>query len=231
MNEIKQYTQEVTSQLADKETFNTLVQTTFNGLALPQVKQAMVEGMMRGFTFKDFIRKDVYAIPFKTGYALITSIDYVRKIAMRSGLAGVNSPEYDEDASGNVRSCSVTVKRRDESGYIGEYTAEAFLDEYSTGKNLWVSKPRTMLAKVAEMQALRKAFPEELSKAYIEEERGDIFQGDVREAITEEDAYIKRAHQAKSVDELKEIFRAMPQEQKNDKDIIAKFAEIKKSLV
>ena len=35
---------------------------------------------------------------------------------------------------------------------------EAEMSEYSTGKNLWASKPHTMIKKVAESMALRKAF-------------------------------------------------------------------------
>jgi phage recombination protein Bet len=37
-------------------------------------------------------------------------------------------------------------------------TVEVWEQEYSTGQNLWTSKPRTMLTKVAECQAVRKAF-------------------------------------------------------------------------
>lgn len=48
---------------------------------------------------------------------------------------------------------------------------EADFDEYTSGRNLWTSKPKTMIKKVAESMALRKAFningvyaPEELEK-------------------------------------------------------------------
>lgn len=48
---------------------------------------------------------------------------------------------------------------------------EADFREYNTGKNLWLSKPNTMIKKVAESMALRKAFnvsgvyaPEEMEK-------------------------------------------------------------------
>lgn len=46
------------------------------------------------------------------------------------------------------------------------------LDEYTTNKNLWLSKPGTMIRKVAVVQALREAFPNTLSQLYIEEEMG-----------------------------------------------------------
>lgn len=162
-------------ELSNPETMKTLVMTTFKGLQPESVRQAMVEGLLRGFTFKDFLEKNIYAIPFKGGYSLITSIDYARKIGMKSGIVGSLPPTYEVD-NGAVVSCTMTVKRRTPGdGYIGEFSATVYFAEYyKAGKNdypsLWDSKPRTMLAKVAEMHALRKACPEELAQSYIEEE-------------------------------------------------------------
>ncbi len=144
-----------------------LLETTFKNFTPENMQKAIYEGMMRGFTFKNFLEKDVYAIPYSNGYSLVTSIDYARKIAMRSGLAGKSEPRYTEK-EGKLESCTVTIKRQ--NGVLGEYTATVYMSEYSTGKNLWASKPRTMLAKVAEMHALRSAFPEEMAKSYVEEE-------------------------------------------------------------
>lgn len=95
--------------------------------------------------------------------------DYSRKIGAKSGIVGVDAPKYVEDGGGVV-SCSVTVKKRFPDGYVGDFTAEPDFKEYSTGKNLWATKPKTMIAKVAEMHALRKACPEELSQSFVEEE-------------------------------------------------------------
>ncbi len=44
------------------------------------------------------------------------------------------------------------------------------LREYSTGKALWASKPATMIRKVAKMQALREAFPNDMQGLYCAEE-------------------------------------------------------------
>ena len=55
---------------------------------------------------------------------------------------------------------------------VGDYTAKVYFTEYSTGRNLRNTKPRTMIAKVAEMHALRSAFPEEMAQQYVEEEMG-----------------------------------------------------------
>lgn len=44
------------------------------------------------------------------------------------------------------------------------------LREYTTGKNNWASKPGTMIQKVAEAHAFRKAFPVQMSGLYTPEE-------------------------------------------------------------
>lgn len=157
-------------ELKSPETVRALLATTFKGLEVVTMKQALMEGMIRGFQFKDFLQKDIYAIPFKNGYSLITSIDHARKRGMRSGIVGKSAPEFGMKADGKgVDWCSVTVKRLVD-GFVGDFTATVYFDEYTKGRDLWVQKPRTMIAKVAEMHALRMACPEELSHVYVEEE-------------------------------------------------------------
>jgi hypothetical protein len=157
--------EEINRELANKDVFNALVVTTFKGINQNLIKRALMEGMMRGYTFKDFLEKNIYAIPFgKDGYALVTSVDDARKRGMRSGVVGKKK----------IISCSVTIKRK-VNEYVGDYTATVYFDEYfKAGRNgypsLWEQKPRTMIAKVAEMHALRMACPEELAQTYIEEE-------------------------------------------------------------
>lgn len=166
------YKAEINKQVGDAETFKSLIATTFTNKGVPMdgalVKRALLEGLIRGFTFDQFLNKDVYAIPFADGYSLVTSIDYSRKIGAKSGIVGVDAPAYTEKDD-RVVSCSMTVKKKI-GEYVGDFTAEVYFSEYSTGKNLWSSKPRTMISKVAEMHALRKACPEELSQSYVEEE-------------------------------------------------------------
>lgn len=47
---------------------------------------------------------------------------------------------------------------------------EVALQEYSTGKNLWTSKPATMIRKVALVHCLREAFPDTFAGMYSAEE-------------------------------------------------------------
>lgn len=168
----------LSKELANEDAKRALLATTFKGFDATLMKQAIFEGMVRGFSFKDFLEKNIYAVPFGRGYYLVTSIDYARKIAMRSGLAGKSEPKYVEK-DGKIESCTVTVKRN-VKGVIGEYTATVYFNEYTTGKNLWLTKPHTMIAKVAEMHALRSAFPEEMAKNYVAEEMEQEVSGGIQ---------------------------------------------------
>lgn len=161
-------------ELADPKALAALLATTFKGLDATKAKQAMMEGMIRGYTFQDFLKKNIYAVPFGNGYSLVTSIDDARIRGMKNGVIGKSAPTYTyisgkPESMDTIESCSITIKRNVD-GHIGEFTATVYFDEYTKGRDLWKTKPRTMIAKVAEMHALRMACPEDLSQAYVEEE-------------------------------------------------------------
>lgn len=205
--------EQINKLVGDNETFNSLVATTFKGLEPNLVKRAILEGMMRGFKFDDFLEKNVYAIPFRVkgapSYNLVTSIDYARKLGSRSGIVGKSAPDFDEDTEGNILCCTVTVKKKiDET--VGEFTATVFFDEYTTKERLWLSKPRTMIAKVAEMHALRMACPEELAKSYLEEEFEN--ENKVVETQPEFDVepYRKLLSATQNLEELKKVWADFP---------------------
>lgn len=198
--------EEINKELSTPTVSRALLSTTFTGLSEIAMKQAIMEGMMRGFSFKDFLEKNVYAIPFGQKYSLVTSIDYARKLAMRSGLSGKSEPKYVEKDK-QIESCSITVKRNVD-GVIGEYTATVYFDEYNTKRNLWITKPHTMIAKVAEMHALRSAFPEEMAKNYVEEEVEREVISVVKE--TNIDEWEEKLKNVKNSAELKKTWAAMP---------------------
>lgn len=198
---IKDMQTEIDKNFADPTTLNALLTITFNGMKAEVAKRAALEATMRGYTFKDFLEKNVYAIPYGDKYSLVSSIDHARKIGMRSGVCGKNAPIY-TDKDNRPESCTITIKKQLPNGYIGEFTSTAYFLEYNTGKNLWISKPRTMLAKVAEMQALRMACPEELSQAYIEEENQEA--KPVKEATP---AKIEKEESKAKLDYLKELLK------------------------
>jgi len=61
------------------------------------------------------------------------------------------------------------------------FVSEVALHEYNTGKSLWISKPATMIRKVAIVQGKREAFPSEFGGMYDAAEMG----GEVIEAVYE----------------------------------------------
>lgn len=238
--DIQKINSEVTRELANKETLQTLVFTTFKGLEEANIKQAIVEGMMRGFTFQDFLQKNIYAIPFqnkttgKQEYSLVTSIDYARKIGMRSGVVGNSEPTF-EEKDGRIVTCTSTVKCK-VGNDIGDFTAKVYFQEYTTNKNLWTSKPRTMIAKVAEMHALRKACPEEMSQVYVEEELEQKVEGKGMLPAQKLDpidleAYSKKMQACKTIEELKTVFSAMPFEAKQKLNSVKEGLQVYKDWI
>jgi len=206
MSSLELITQEINRELEKQEIQKVLLSTTFNGLSLGMMKTAMFEGITRGFTFKNFLQKDIYAIPFKESYALVTSIDHARKIGMRSGVCGKSEPIF-EEKDNKIISCKITIKRNVGSivgEYIGDYSSKVYFSEYTTGRNLWGTKPRTMIAKVAEMHALRMACPEELAQAYVEEEMEREVITVVNEKIT--DDIKKEVSSCTSEEELNKVY-------------------------
>lgn len=103
----------------------------------------------------------------------IVGIDGTRAIASRSeAYAGSSEPVYEQDEKGFPVKATVAV-RKIVQGVVCEFTASARWDEFYPGDKkgfMWRKMPFLMLGKVAESQALRKAFPSELSGIYVAEE-------------------------------------------------------------
>jgi hypothetical protein len=94
-----------------------------------------------------------------------------------------------------------------------------------------------MAAKVAEMHALRKACPEELAKAYIEEEREKertivIENEESKEEKKAEDTrtWKEKCADCKTVEELGNVWVEMPASLKVEKTVIDYVNELKTKL-
>jgi phage recombination protein Bet len=142
----------------------------------------------------DPAKREIYAIfrnvkqkdgTWKPKMSIQTGIDGLRVVAERSGkYAGSDEPEYDYDdeykitvnVAGSNRQvpnkARVSVKKI-VGGQIVSTTRSAKWEEFYPGDQqgtMWKKMPEVMLAKVAEAQALRAAFPNVTEGLYIDEE-------------------------------------------------------------
>ncbi|MCW3466526.1 phage recombination protein Bet [Chitinophaga nivalis] len=114
-----------------------------------------------------------------------TSIDGFRVIAERSGdYGGQDEPIFIEDESRNLIGAKVKVYRfRGEQRYPAA-VGVAYWSEYvpQPGQDaMWRKMPRTMISKVAEALALRKAYPQDLSGIYTIDEMSQDNKNDIQD--------------------------------------------------
>jgi len=126
------------------------------------------------------IKKEIYFVKRWDGqkkaevWATQVSIDGLRLIAARSGeYDGQDDPEFEYKPDSTLKLCKVRVYRK---GISRPFVGVAHWDEFAQytreGKltSMWAQKSHVMLSKAAEAQALRKAFPDEVSGLYVPEE-------------------------------------------------------------
>jgi phage recombination protein Bet len=102
----------------------------------------------------DPFAKQIWAVKYGNNPAAIfCGRDGFLAIAHRSGKFDGMESGTRKDGDDLIGWCR--VYRKDMSR---PFEVEVSLSEYSTGKNLWQTKPKTMIIKVAESHALRRAF-------------------------------------------------------------------------
>lgn len=118
----------------------------------------------------DPLNRQIYCIHRGGKMTVQTSIDGFRVIAERSGdYGGQDEPLFNE-VDGKVISCKVTVYRFKGDIRYPASVGVAYMAEYNAGGPMWVKMPHTMLSKCAEAVALRKAYPQDLSGLYTNDE-------------------------------------------------------------
>ena len=125
-----------------------------------------MDGMIHPSKFKD---GEQFRVVF------ISSIDYFRSSAEDTGLYdGQDEPEFEWEGDENDKhptGCKVSVYKK---GIGRAFVGLADWNEFYPGQKkkqfMYDKMPKTMLAKCAEAQAFRKAFPKALNKLYVEEE-------------------------------------------------------------
>ena len=98
----------------------------------------------------------------------------IRSMAMATGQwAGIDKPVHEYNVGDEPHLCSITVYRNID-GQRQPFTATASYREFcpvnAHPDDLWVTKPRVCLERVAEPNALRMAFPDEVGQVFTREE-------------------------------------------------------------
>ena len=146
----------------------------------------------------DPMLKPVHIVPiYQKGRGMVDTvmpgIGLYRIQAARTGqYAGISDPEYGPSITAKLGAvevtypewCRVTVKRQMSNGLVAEFTAnERWLENYATAakdtiapNSMWKRRAFAQLAKCAEAQALRKAFPEVGSAPTADEMEGKSFE-------------------------------------------------------
>lgn len=105
---------------------------------------------------------------------------------------------------------------------------EVTIEEYSTGKSLWNSKPATMIRKVAYVHCLREAFPDDFQGLYSSEEMGETGQ-----MVEDTQNNASNAEKTASNDEVNVVAQAefvelaTDEQMKQYTDIALQFAELR----
>lgn len=180
-------------QMSEGELIEVLATSLYPGASVNAIK--MVLGYCKA-TGLDPMQKPVHIVPMWDSKSkmmrdvVMPGIGLYRTQAARTGCAGVTEPEFGPDVTEAIGGqqitfpawCRVTVKRRLASGEVVDFTAKEFWKENYATKGgqeksiapnaMWTKRPYGQIAKCAEAQALRKAFPEIGSEPTADEMAG-----------------------------------------------------------
>lgn len=247
MNEIIK-TESNALAMSESELLTVLQSSLYPGASTDSVR--MVLGYCKASGL-DPMQKPVHIVPMWDSKSrtmrdvVMPGIGLYRTQAARSGCAGVTEPEFGPDVTEAIGGqqitypawCRVTVKRQLASGEIAEFTAKEFWrenyaikggQEKSVAPNaMWTKRPYGQIAKCAEAQALRKAFPEIGSEPTADEMMGKTlneFAEDARQIL-------KDVSDSPSADQLLDEYRAKLAETNEDEAAAALWATAGKALL
>lgn len=133
-----------------------------NNMGMAQIEkkhQNQFLEMCTTFQLNPFSR-DVYAVSYKDKFNIIVGFEvYLRRASQSGKLGGWKVWTTGSIENKDLKGC-IEIQRKD---FSAPFYHEVDFDEYSTHQNLWVSKPKTMIKKVAMAQGFRLCFPEQLS--------------------------------------------------------------------
>lgn len=194
MNALTKIENTAITSMPESELMEVLQSSLYPGASLPSIKLVLGYCKAAGL---DPMRKPVHIVPMWDAKAqamrdvVMPGIGLYRTDASRTGeCAGVTEPEFGPDVTEAIGGqtitfplwCRVTVSRRMPTGEMSTFTAREFWKENYAVKGgkeksiapnaMWTKRPYGQIAKCAEAQALRKAFPEVGSQPTADEMEG-----------------------------------------------------------
>lgn len=205
--------QTAVSTMTEQDLIGVLQTSLYPGSAIGSVKMVLSYCKAAGL---DPMQKPVHIVPMwdknikAMRDVIMPGIGLYRTNAARTGqYAGVTEPDFGPDITENIGGtqitfpawCRVTVKRL-LGNQVVEFAAKEFWKEnYATASKdsaapnaMWKKRPYGQIAKCAEAQALRKAFPELGSAPTADEMEGREFEQEAQaaprqERVLEQDTY------------------------------------------
>lgn len=205
--------QTAVSTMTEQDLIGVLQTSLYPGAAIGSVKMVLSYCKAAGL---DPMQKPVHIVPMwdknikAMRDVIMPGVGLYRTNAARTGqYAGVTEPDFGPDITENIGGtqitfpawCRVTVKRL-LGNQVVEFAAKEFWKEnYATAVKdsaapnaMWKKRPYGQIAKCAEAQALRKAFPELGSAPTADEMEGREFEQEAQaaprqERVLEQDTY------------------------------------------
>lgn len=252
MNAVVAHQQGAVAVQSEEEVIRVLQNSLYPGANIGSVQMVLAYCQAAGL---DPMQKPVHIVPMWDGKqggmrdVIMPGVNLYRTQASRTGkFAGMSEPEYGpmmEETIGGAAIkypewCKVTVRRLLDNGTVAEFTArEYWLENYavkggeekSIAPNaMWTKRPRGQIAKCAEAQALRKAFPECGSQPTAEEMEGKAIGAEIditpppnASAITQD--WVAAVAACLTTDEVTAVWQAGIKEIQaaNDKSLYATF--------
>jgi len=172
-------TQKESGSISTTELFDVLRNSLYPGASDGAIQMVLSYCKVQGL---DPMQKPVHIVPMydretkRMRDIIMPGIGLYRTQAARTNqYAGISEPEYGPDVTADLdgvtvtfpTTCKVVVRRLLANGTVAEFAAtERWLENFATAKQsqapnaMWLKRPYGQLAKCAEAQALRKAFPE-----------------------------------------------------------------------
>lgn len=140
-----------------KELLMDYLKTITNSLNDTQRMQFVA--VAQAFNLNPF-KREIYATTYKDkdgkiNMSVVVGYEvYLKRAEMNPNFDGYETEFHNDKENG--MSCTCIVYRKDRQHHT---KSTVYMNEYSTGRSLWLSKPKIMLEKVAICTAFRRAFP------------------------------------------------------------------------